>query len=155
MPGSDTEGSDDAHAHEAIGSISTGEDIYQFMGVPTAFDADSPWEIDLYLDMGTGWVEWMPTFLNAADVEVRSEGAHYILTVAEPGMILRDELADAPDEVVTGPNTIGAGNVKGGTDSWRVWPPVGLFGVADNPAQYRVEGGEWQDMAVCSVEMEF
>lgn len=152
-PGPKTEKNDTAKHHEGSGEILDGVDIWDFSGVPTGFDGDHPWSLDLYLNLGTGWVEFVPTFLNAVDVEIRSEGAHYMLVISEPGMILRGSKADKPDQVTTQPNTVFNGNVRGGKDSVRVWPPVGLQGVADNPAQYRVEDGEWQYMAVVSPSM--
>jgi hypothetical protein len=153
---SDLNDNDAIDDNEARGGVSTGIDTLVFSGIPVAFEVDSPWDLDLALDMGGGLVEFMPTFLNAVTVTVRSEGAHYLLGVPEPGMILTDELADPRDGVVDDPNTLVAGNVAGGgRDSWRVWPPLNISGVADNPTEFRVEGGDWREMAVVEPTMGF
>jgi len=147
---------DDVSGNEVRGAVSTGTDTIAFSGVPIAFTAGSPWELDLALDMGVGPVEFIPPFLNAVAVTVRSEGAHYLLGTAGPGAILRDDKADPRDGVVDDPNHLVAGNVRdGGEDSWRVWPPMGVHGVADHPTDFRVEGGEWQSMQTISPTMEF
>ena len=154
--GSSLNDNDTIDDNEVRGGVSTGTDTIAFRGVPIAFDADSPWQLDLALDMGGGLVEFMPTFLNSVTVTIRSEGAHYLLGTAGPGMILRDSTADPRDGVVDSPNHLIAGNVRGGgEDSWRVWPPMGVHGVADNPCQYRVENGTWRDLAVVEPTMDF
>jgi len=147
---------DDVSGNEVRGAVSTGTDTIAFRGVPISFTADSPWELDIELGMGGGPVEFVPTFLNSATITVRSDGAHYLLGAAEPAMILKDDKVDPRDGVVNEPNTLVAGNVRdGGEDSWRVWPPLNVSGVADNPAEFKIEGGEWQDMAVLELTMEF
>ena len=142
--------------NEVRGGVSTGTDTIAFRGVPMSFTADSPWELDLALDMGGGAVEFMPTFLNSITVIVRSGGAHYLLGAAEPAMLLKDDKVDPRDGVVNEPTTLVAGNVRdGGEDSWRVWPPLNVSGVADNPTEFKMEGGEWKDMAVVEPAMDF
>ena len=154
--GSSLNDNDAIDDNEVRGGVSTGTDTIVFSGVPIAFEADSPWQLDLALDMGGERVEFMPTFLNSVTVTIRSEGAHYLLGTAGPGMILRDSKADPRDGVVDSPNHLVAGNVRdGGEDSWRVWPPMGVHGVADHPADFRVEDGEWQSMKTISPTMEF
>lgn len=142
--------------NEVHGGVSTGVDTIAFRGVPISFVADSPWKLDITLDMSGGPVEFIPPFLNAATVTVRSEGAHYLLAAAGPSMILRDDKADPRDGVVDEPNHLVAGNVRGkGQDSWRVWPPLGVHGIADHPAEFRVEDGEWKSMATVNPSIEF
>jgi len=154
--GSSLNDNDEINGNEVRGGVSTGTDSIAFQGVPIAFNADSPWQLDLALNMGGKSVEFMPTFLNSVAVAIRSDGAHYLLGVGQPGMILKDDKVDPRDGVVNGPNTLVAGNVAdGGEDSWRVWPPLNVSGVADNPAEFKVQGGEWQDMTVVEPRMEF
>jgi len=153
-----TEMADDDDTTEgrvARGKVGGGTDPVRFNGVPLDFHTPTypakAWDLDLRLDMGGGPVEWMPTYLNAATITVRSEGAHYILSVPGPGEIHKGETADPRDGVTDEANRIVAGNVRGGgTDEWRVWPPVNVSGVADGKTEYRnsATDDEWQQMNV-------
>ena len=127
--------------------------------MPTAFDADRPWEIDIELDMGSGeFVEFMPTYLNTAVLEITSDGAHYQITTSGTGMILRGDKTNDNDGVLDEANQLIAGRVaEGGIDSWRVWPAAGFDVVADGPAQMRLANPEtdWVDVPVFVPEMRF
>jgi hypothetical protein len=149
-------------AHENVegntveGHLSTGNDKIAFDGVPTSFTASDPWELDLWLNMGVGFTDMVPSYLNAAEIEVRSEGAHYMLSVPAPGMLLRGGKADKPDTILTPNNTIACGNVRGGADSYRVWPPLNVSGIADNPAEFNNHATDegWQQMTVVKPALE-
>lgn len=140
-PLEDTEPNDNAADGEARGEIVGGVDTYEFSGVPTGFEADYPWELDLDLDLGNGWKDWRPTYLNAGTVEVRatSGNATYLFRMPEPGMVIRTGEDEDNDVIVNGPNTFGTGHsVSEDMDSYRFWPPFGLEIVADNPAEWRI-----------------
>ncbi|WP_435075982.1 hypothetical protein [Halococcus sp. AFM35] len=157
---------DDAHedvsGNEVKGHLSTGDDVIEFAGVPLAFrtnDAAAAWDLDIFLDMGSGvFTEFMPTYLNAPTITVRSSGAHYLLGVAGPGMLLKGATADDKDGVLDGPNRLVAGNVRNnGEDSYRLWPPLNVSGIADGPAKFKNSATDagWQDLSVVKPKMEF
>ena len=149
---------DGIDGNEVFGGVSTGTDTIVFDGVPTAFTADSPWELTLELNLGAGPVRFMPTHLNAPTITVRSEGAHYWLGVTRWGILLRDTKADDKDQVMDGPNNLVYGNVRGGSeDSWQVWPPMGVTGIADGETEYRNSATSegWQSLQVVKPTMEF
>ncbi|EMA47977.1 hypothetical protein [Halococcus saccharolyticus] len=149
---------DEVDGTEIEGQVSSGKDTIVFDGVPLDFAADQPWQLDCRLNMGGGAERVVPPFLNAAEFEIKSQGCHYMLSVAEPGMILRGGGAEWNDNVLTQSNTLAAGNVKGGNaDSYRIWPFTQVSVVADQPAKARFKGSErgWQDVEVFSPPMEF
>lgn len=151
---------EEVSGHEITGKVGPGVDEIPFSGVPMDFAADKPWSLDIELSFGGEFTPFVPTYLNAAVVDIRAKGngAHYLMSVPEPGMILKNEGREH-DGVLDDPNTLVAGNVTSGVDSWVVWPPINLSGVADHPAEYRVRndqsGDEWRDLAVCRPAMDF
>jgi hypothetical protein len=144
--------------NEVRGGVSTGTDTIVFDGVPTSFKADSAWELDIQLDMGGGPTEVVPTLLNAIKLEVRSQGAHYYISIPAPGMILKGAKADPKDGVLDVENQLVAGNVRnGGSDDWRIWPPVGFDIVADNETEVRLRDPktDWVQAPTYAPNMEF
>lgn len=161
---------DDAHervdGNEVEGHLSTGDDVIGFDGLPFDFAASDPWELDIWLDMGVGaWRKIVPPFLNAAEIQLRSDGAHYLLSLSGPGTIIpgaHAESARSRDAALDGAGRLAIGNVKNGNlDSFRIWPPmVGFDAVADNPTEARVPDagdgwGEWVSVPVVNPPMEF
>lgn len=144
--------------HEVKGVVGTGTDTIEFHGVPVAFDAADPWRLAPELDLGGGPVEVIPPFLNAARVQVRSEGAHYWISHMRHGMILKAGKADAADGVLTGDNTLVHGNVaNGGIDEWRIWPHAGFDIFADHDLETRFVDpvGEWHTIPGHNPDMSF
>lgn len=145
--GDDAEWNDETPEHEAHGEIVGGIDTYEFSGVPMGFYCDDPanaWTLDIALDFGAEWFEQTPEDLNPGYLEIRGKG-HYRAEILDVGMILRGELADDPDRVATGPNTMVAGNVRGGTDSFRAWPPEAVVVKGDQDIEWRIANNEADD----------
>lgn len=150
---------DDAHedvdGNVVKGHLSTGDDVITFKGVPVGFEASAPWDLDIKLDLGNGYGDIVPTFLNAVTVEIRSQGAHYWISHTYPGMILRDSEADDKDSIMDVDNTFVCGNVRnGGVDSWRVWPHVGFDIQSDHDIDVKFGGqDEWTTLSGYTPEM--
>lgn len=158
------EGNEDIDGNVVHGEIYGQTDEIAASGVPIGFEAERPWDLDVDLDMGDGYEDWRPTWLNAGTIELRaSDGnATYWFRMSEPGMVIRGDDVEANDVIVTQENTFGTGHSIGGIDSFRFWPPFGIEVTADNPAEWRIPDAdpdrsphlaEWTDVTVYVPEM--
>lgn len=162
-PLQDTETNDNAKDHEARGEILNGTDTYEYSGVPTGFEAEHPWELDIDIDVGNGWKDWRPTYLNAATVEIRAidrENATYLFRFPGDGMVIRAGQNEENDVIVDIENTFGTGHsIKGNTDSYEFWPPFGLEMISDHPCEWRIPDAkdpnlrEWTKLTAYIPEM--
>lgn len=157
----DTERNDDARDHEITGEIVDGVDTYGCKGVPLAFataDDANAWTLDLDIDLGEGWVEQVPTDLNAGLFEIRGKGHYRLWMTNDTGMIVRRKYADKPDQIADEANTVAVGNVRGGTDSFKAWPPEAVVAKGDSDAEWRIANAadsSWRDLETIALAMDF